>query len=427
MFKGSCKKRIIFSIIIPLYNKEKFISKTLQSVLSQLDIFELIIINDSSTDNSLKICKKFKKKNKLIKIINPKRKLYVSEARNLGIKKSSGEYLIFLDADDIIGKNFLKNLNNIIKNNKYDLIINDLGDLRKGKSYSFKNNFIKKLILSKFVGYCWRNIYRRNFLNKNNIYFNKNILVCEDEEFVSRCFLKSRKIHFLDKNYYHKTSEPKSLSHVNLGQNFYGLDLENFLKSYLNVLISLSRNLKKIKNNKPLKFYFQNRVKLMLNKIYPLIMLSDDIQLKKISNQFSLYSKFFSNNLFLLKQKKLDLLNSKIILKKKFSKFFDKFRSYKFYLFCYDHITFSIIKLMKEKKIKIVGILDNNYKNFPKNFNVFNIRLKNINKESLKIKNEGKMIVLILNQKKENILGISKQLKDLGIKKNKIKNFLFYF
>tara|TARA_Y100000590_G_C15652194_1_gene989218 strand:- start:1374 stop:1622 length:249 start_codon:yes stop_codon:yes gene_type:complete len=82
---------------------------------------------------------------------------------------------------------------------------------------------------------------------------------------------------------------------------------------------------------------------------------------------------------------------------------------------------------MKEKKIKIVGILDNNYKNFPKNFNVFNIRLKNINKESLKIKNEGKMIVLILNQKKENILGISKQLKDLGIKKNKIKNFLFYF
>ena len=280
MFKGSCKKRIIFSIIIPLYNKEKFISKTLQSVLSQLDIFELIIINDSSTDNSLKICKKFKKKNKLIKIINPKRKLYVSEARNLGIKKSSGEYLIFLDADDIIGKNFLKNLNNIIKNNKYDLIINDLGDLRKGKSYSFKNNFIKKLILSKFVGYCWRNIYRRNFLNKNNIYFKKNILVCEDEEFVSRCFLKSRKIHFLDKNYYHKTSEPKSLSHVNLGQNFYGLDLENFLKSYLNVLISLSRNLKKIKNNKPLKFYFQNRIKLMLNKIYPLIMLSDDIQLK---------------------------------------------------------------------------------------------------------------------------------------------------
>ena len=93
----------LFSIIIPLYNCEKFIEICLLSVLNQnFNNYEIIIINDCSKDRSLKICTKYKKKYPKIKIINQKTNKGVSSSRNLGIKSSNGEYIIFLDSDDYL-------------------------------------------------------------------------------------------------------------------------------------------------------------------------------------------------------------------------------------------------------------------------------------------------------------------------------------
>ncbi|HLV70166.1 MAG TPA: glycosyltransferase family A protein [Xanthomarina sp.] len=102
-----------FSIIIPLYNKEKHIKNTLQSVLDQsFSNFEVIIVNDGSTDNSL---------NQVNAVIDERIKVYsiensgVSAARNYGIKKAQAEYITFLDADDLWESHHLKNLDELLK------------------------------------------------------------------------------------------------------------------------------------------------------------------------------------------------------------------------------------------------------------------------------------------------------------------------
>jgi glycosyltransferase involved in cell wall biosynthesis len=101
-------KNISFSVIVPLYNKEKYIKRTINSILNQTyRNFEIIVVNDGSTDNSLSIVKSIK--DKRIKIYSRKHE-GVSCARNFGIKKATGEYIAFLDADDKWDKNFLQEI-----------------------------------------------------------------------------------------------------------------------------------------------------------------------------------------------------------------------------------------------------------------------------------------------------------------------------
>lgn len=124
----------MFSIVIPLFNKEKFIAETLHSVVLQsYHDYEVIIVNDSSTDNSLAIAQTFE--------VDKRFKVYtklnggVSDTRNFGIKKAVGKYICFLDADDIWEKSYLQEVYRLI--NKYpDNYFFCLG-------YSFFNNDIE--------------------------------------------------------------------------------------------------------------------------------------------------------------------------------------------------------------------------------------------------------------------------------------------
>jgi glycosyltransferase involved in cell wall biosynthesis len=105
-------KKPVFSVIIPLYNKEKYIKRAINSVLKQTyQNFEIIVINDGSTDNSLSVIKSIK--DKRVKIFNQKN-LGVSNARNKGIKKAKGEYIAFLDADDKFLNNYLETIVQLI-------------------------------------------------------------------------------------------------------------------------------------------------------------------------------------------------------------------------------------------------------------------------------------------------------------------------
>lgn len=91
----------IVSIIMPAYNSEKFIGFSIESVLKQtLKNWELIIINDGSTDNTKKIIEEFKKKDERIKVINLPMNKGIANARNVGIEKAKGKYISFLDSDD---------------------------------------------------------------------------------------------------------------------------------------------------------------------------------------------------------------------------------------------------------------------------------------------------------------------------------------
>ena len=104
--------RLLFSIIIPVYNSERYISNSVKSVLKTkfFEKYEIILINDCSTDNSRSIINKIKQKFSNIIVINNKRNKKVSYCRNIGIKKAAGEYIIFLDSDDELKRNALTDI-----------------------------------------------------------------------------------------------------------------------------------------------------------------------------------------------------------------------------------------------------------------------------------------------------------------------------
>jgi glycosyltransferase involved in cell wall biosynthesis len=111
----------LISIIIPVFNAEKYIHDCLNSIIQQKSDIEIICIDDGSTDNSLSILKDFQKKDKRIRLFTQKNQ-GLSSARNLGIKLSNSDFLLFIDADDYITKNAIYLLSNFVLKNKFDII-----------------------------------------------------------------------------------------------------------------------------------------------------------------------------------------------------------------------------------------------------------------------------------------------------------------
>ena len=138
---------MIVSIIIPYYKKKNYINKTISSVLRQsYQKFEVIIINDEPGKLSKDILANIKKKDRRIKIINNKKNIGAGASRNKGIKIARGNYIAFIDSDDLWKKNKLKTQINIMKKYDYNIthtsyyIINESNKksiIRKSKSLNF--------------------------------------------------------------------------------------------------------------------------------------------------------------------------------------------------------------------------------------------------------------------------------------------------
>ncbi len=183
------------SIIIPVYNSEKYLRRTLDSVLNQeFQNFEVIMINDGSSDSSLEIMEEFEKKFNMCQIINTKNQ-GVSAARNIGIKYSRGKYLSFIDSDDFVHPSFLKVLYNSIK--KYDadiaccnhflhweksnICFRDILFLPSGLYSSEK---ILKFLISdvRLHYYIWNKLWKKSLFIDNQIEFQN---MCFEDIFVS--------------------------------------------------------------------------------------------------------------------------------------------------------------------------------------------------------------------------------------------------
>ena len=119
----------MISIIIPIYNVEKYLEKCLDSILNQTyKNLEIILIDDGSTDNSPNICNSYCEKDKRIKIIH-KNNEGVSSARNKGIELSKGKYIVFIDSDDYVSNEHIEVLYDCIISNNVDLVISNLIDI----------------------------------------------------------------------------------------------------------------------------------------------------------------------------------------------------------------------------------------------------------------------------------------------------------
>ena len=210
------------SVIIPIYNTEKYLERCLDSVCNQtLSDIEIICVNDCSTDSSLEILKKYSRNDSRIKLINLEENKGVATARNIGIDIAEGEYIGFVDSDDYIDLNFYLILYNSAVKNK--------ADATKGKivfpsnQYDInKDNFydINDLISNDFA-YFYHSfttgIYRRDFIIKNNIKFPEQYAYFEDPYFSILASLHYQKINIENEaKYYYFYREDSACSQNNV-------------------------------------------------------------------------------------------------------------------------------------------------------------------------------------------------------------------
>jgi len=199
---------IKLSIIIPVYNVEEYIEKCIKSVLCQNlanDDYEIIVIDDASPDNSIRIIKGIIKENPQVKLISQKNR-GLGGARNTGLRNAKGDFILFLDSDDWYLPNVLNQIYTI--GIKYSVDILEFGaqginfDDKVVYSHSISSNDEISNGLLYYQNYRYMDsacnkLYRRNFLIENELFFIEHIYI-EDYEFNTRVFYKAKRVMAID-------------------------------------------------------------------------------------------------------------------------------------------------------------------------------------------------------------------------------------
>lgn len=213
----------LISIIIPVYNAQRYLHRCLQSIISQTyQNFEVILVNDGSTDDSYQVCQEFTNNDKRITVITQTNS-GASSARNRGIEIAKGKWITFVDADDYVEKNYLECLCENITDEKA-LIIQGLKQVNiKGeeiKKIEFENTILKKTEIKKAFdekeifeyGYTVAKLYNREIINKYHIRFNEQISYSEDMLFMLEYILNSNIIKFIGGANYNYITDISNLS-----------------------------------------------------------------------------------------------------------------------------------------------------------------------------------------------------------------------
>lgn len=217
----------VLSIIIPVYNVERYIAECLDSILCQNDIsYEIIIIDDHSTDKSKNICAQYEKKNGNVKLYSNKKR-GVSTARNLGLEKASGDYIWFIDSDDLISDQSFKILKDKLGNS--DLLI--FGVKKFSKKHTSSTQYtdtildtelaVKRILADNdLMGYLANKIFSRKLITKNSLTLDESISTCEDLLFCIQYLATSKTIEVIsDILYFYRQRAGSSIkSKINLNQ-----------------------------------------------------------------------------------------------------------------------------------------------------------------------------------------------------------------
>lgn len=221
---------MFFSIIIPVYNVEDYLKQCIQSVLQQTyRKYELLLINDGSTDRSGEICKEFEKYDNRVIVINQENGGAAS-ARNKGIKAASGDYIFFIDSDDYLAdRNVLEKLNILIADTDAELI--------KFKQLAFENGTDKFYPVHKYkdikiinnlsgpeamISLCQSKqmvisaasyVIKRKIITENSIFFKENVYA-EDINFTPKVYISVKKVFTLDEYlYYRRQNRPGQVTY----------------------------------------------------------------------------------------------------------------------------------------------------------------------------------------------------------------------
>lgn len=216
----------MISVIVPVYNVEKYIRRCIESILIQeYRNFELILVDDGSTDSSGDICEEYAKDNNRITVIHQENK-GLSGARNTGISNAKGEWVVFIDSDDYISKTMLGDLYDAAINNNVTLAMCDFQcidetgkDTGESTGSPIKNECVDSHTLLKrlyrtggwFYIVAWNKIYHRSLLDEEFYPIEK---LHEDEFVIAELIWKAKTVVCIDKkDYYYVTQRPGSIMH----------------------------------------------------------------------------------------------------------------------------------------------------------------------------------------------------------------------
>lgn len=320
---------IMVSVIIPVFNGEN-ISKTLESLINQdFKDFEIIVVDDGSTDKSLDIAYDVLSKSNIPHKLIIQRNSGVSVARNHGIDEASGEYIVFLDHDDTVSTNHLSSLVDKVTSFNSDFAYTNLSKIdENGNILSTTkinvnlistNQFIKLELEMKISFNFCQLIYKTELLNKNNIRFSKDVVYGEDSEFAYRALICGQSVAIShETTYYYLQHNKSTISTVNYNRFNFVEVLENLAEELNNELSEY------IKTQRIPKAIFGNMMYFFYNN-YPfeeIIIKMEELNLFDKLKNFK--AKSSSDYKFLLKSR-LFLLNPKLYYKmwKKFKNSID--------------------------------------------------------------------------------------------------------
>lgn len=288
-----------FSVIIPVYNVEKYLRECVDSILSQsFKEFEVILVDDGSKDSSGIICDEYAVKDSRVKVIH-KENGGQSTARNAGFKEAQGKYIFFIDSDDFVVYNtFFEDIKNC-NNEGADIVayryrkyfskenIKSVGTKFLKTNYQNITDCLSDLVQTDtFFCSCWTKIVKRDLLKENNILFDEN-LCCEDMDWYYSVLEHAEKIAVLDKECINYRQRENSVTSVfkkkSVTDYIFTLEkwytkinnikeiekknvlLSSLAKLYCNLLITYSRNKDKLKVEKNKIFSFKHLLKYNLN------------------------------------------------------------------------------------------------------------------------------------------------------------------
>ena len=213
------KKKLV-SVIVPAYNVDEYLEDCIQSLICQTYTnYEIIIIDDGSTDNTYTIVKRLTSEYKKIKSFRQKNQ-GVSMARNTGMQKAKGEYYVFVDADDIVVPQYIESL--VLCIEKVDMGIIGFTSAREklatetnfNPRYDSAFNIIENILSAKkYDGYLWNKIFQSAIIDKINLKFKENIVVWEDLLFVLEYLQNCDQVAVLDnKLYYYRYREGSAVN-----------------------------------------------------------------------------------------------------------------------------------------------------------------------------------------------------------------------
>lgn len=227
----------LISIIIPVYNVEKYIRRCLDSVLNQtLKDIEIILVDDKSPDNCPKICDEYALKDKRIKVIHKEKNEGLGFARNSGLDIAQGKFVAFIDSDDFIDHDMYEDLYNHAVMNKCDTVFCSLKFFENNhttpfkevsKEMYFEGPEIKQFLLDmvgpnpsfksdvKYMVSVCKAIYSRDIIYKQKLHFlSERVSASEDTIFHIDYLSKAKKVGFIPKYYYFYFKNTSSISHT---------------------------------------------------------------------------------------------------------------------------------------------------------------------------------------------------------------------